>query len=195
MTTLTPGTDDTHKTQFYARVHISVVAAIVKNNMSVTGYDDLLLQKDKFSYHNATTGEMEYDGPTMLFLIFEKVDPSTVVGLNSILKKIENTKLGDYSNNVDSMLTMIETNFEILKENKKAPDSYRRLLLEALVTGPNHQFIQFIDRITDDVESGIGAHANITPENLIKASHTKYNNMDTLDVWTKVDPCGASLLR
>ena len=130
----------------------------------------------------------------MLFLIFEKVDPSTVVGLDSILKKTENAKLCDYSNNMDSMRTMIKSNFKILKENKKASDSYRRLLLEALVTGPNHQFNQFIDRITDDVESGIGAHANITPNNLIKASRTKYNNMGALDVWNKVDPRDAKIL-
>jgi hypothetical protein len=194
MATLNPGTNDAHKTQFYARVHSSVVGAIVKNGLSVTSYDDLLLKKDKFSYHNANTGELVYGGSTMLFLIFEKVDPSTVMGLDSILKKIENAKLGDYSNNVDSMLTMIESNFKILKENKKAPDSYRRLLLDALITGPNHQFNQFIDRITDDVESGIGAHASITPDNLIKASRTKYNNMDTLDVWTKVDHRDAKIL-
>ena len=194
MTTLDPGNNDAHKTKFYSRVHSSVIAAIVKNGLSVTGYDDLLLQKERLSFHNATTGELEYDGLTMLFLIFEKVDPSTVVGLDSILKKIENAKLGDFSNNVDSMLTMIESNYRILKENKKAPDSYRRLLLEALVTGPNHHFNQFIDQITDDVESGIGAHAGITPDNLIRASRTKYNNMDTLDVWNKVDPRDAKIL-
>ena len=44
------------------------------------------------------------------------------------------------------------------------------------------------------MESGIGAHAYITPENLIKASRTKYNNMDTLDVWNKVDPRDAKIL-
>ena len=194
MSTIDPGNNDAHKSKFYSRVHSSVVAAIIKNGLSVTGYDDLLLQKEQFSFHNAATGEMEYDGPTMLFLIFEKVDPSTVVGLDSILKKIENAKLGDFSNNVDGMLTMIESNYKILKENKKAPDSYRRLLLEALVTGPNHHFNQFIDRITDDVESGIGAHANITPDNLIKASRTKFNNMEELEVWNKVDPRDAKIL-
>jgi hypothetical protein len=58
MTTLDPGNNDAHKTKFYSRVHSSVVAAIVKNGLSVTGYDDLLLQKERFSFHDATTGEM-----------------------------------------------------------------------------------------------------------------------------------------
>ena len=75
MMTLTPRTNDTHKTQFYARVHSSVSATIIKNGLSVTGYNDLLLQKNKFVFHNADTGEMEYVGPTMLFLIFEKSTP------------------------------------------------------------------------------------------------------------------------
>ena len=56
MTTLDPGNDDAHKTKFYSRVHSIVVAAIVKNGLSATGYDDLVLLKEWFSFHNATTG-------------------------------------------------------------------------------------------------------------------------------------------
>ena len=37
---------------------------------------------------------MELHGSTMIYLIFKKTDPSTVVGLDSILKNLETTKLG-----------------------------------------------------------------------------------------------------
>ena len=102
-----------------------------------------------------------------MFLILQKIDPSTVVGLYSVLKKLKNAKLGNYTNNVDTMLTMMESNYKILKDNGKAPENYMHLLLDVLVTGPNHFFNAFIERITDAVESGIGAHANVMPNKLL----------------------------
>ena len=124
----------------------------------------------------------------MMFLLFQKTDPSTIVGLDSILKQIENAKLGNHANDVDAMLTSIEGLYKILRDNHRAPENFRRLILDALATGPNHYFNKFIQRIEDDVESGIGANANIAPDALITAARTKYNNMDHKGIWNKVDP-------
>ena len=132
-----------------------------------------LLKKDKFSFYNAATGEVEYDGPSMMFLLFQKTDPSTIVGLDSILKLIENSKLVKHGNNVDSMLAAIEGLYKILCDNHRAPENFRRLILDALATGPNHYFNEFIQRIEDDVESIIGENANITHDALITADCTK----------------------
>ena len=66
------------------------------------------LKKDKFAFYNTATGEVKYDGPSMIFLLFQKTDPSTIVRLDSILKQIENAKLGKHANDVDGMLTAIE---------------------------------------------------------------------------------------
>jgi len=194
MRTLDPGTDIDDKKQFYLQVHSSVVVHIIKNGLTVQGYSDLLLQKDKFAFYNATTGETEYDGPIMMFLLFQKTDPSTIVGLDSVLKQIENAKLGDYTNDVDAMLTAIENLYKTLRDNHRAPENYRRLILDALATGPNHYFNEFIQRIEDDVESGIGANAAISTDSLITAARTKYNNMDQKGIWNKVDPRDAKIM-
>jgi len=130
----------------------------------------------------------------MMFLLFQKTNPSTVVGLDSVLKQIESAKLGDHTNDVDAMLTAIECYYKVLRNNKRAPEHYRRLLLNALATGPNHYFNKFIQRIEDDVESGIGANAAIIPESLITAARTKYNNMDQKGIWNKVDPRHAKIM-
>ncbi len=103
----------------------------------------------------------------MLFLIFQKIDPSTAVGLAAVLKKIKTTTLGDHTNGVDGMLKSIEATYKILGKNGNAPSNYCHLLLNALATGPNNLFNLFIQCIKGNVESGIGAYAAITVKSLI----------------------------
>ena len=109
--------NDDHKATFYKRVNCNVVANLIKNGLSETGYSNLLLQKENFEFRNQTTGEVELHRPTMLFLIWEKVDPSTLVGLDLILTKLETCKLGDHGNNVDTMLTHMDFLNKTLVEN------------------------------------------------------------------------------
>ena len=191
---LAPGTVEDDKKTFYLRVHSQVVATVIKNGLTPVGFQDLMLQKSKFSFKNPTTGEIEFDGPTMMFLIFQKTQPSTIVGLDSYLKRLENCKASDHSNDIDKMLTYMESNYEVLHEHKKAPDNYRRLLLDALRTGPNHSFNLFIDRIKDDIDSGLGIHSDIEPESIIITCRQKYTNMVELKEWNKVDPCDAQMM-
>ena len=191
---LDPAANENDKKAFYLRVHSQVVATVIKNGLTAVGFQDLMLQKKKFSFRHPTTGEIEFDGPTMMFLIFQKTQPSTIVGLDSYLKKLENCKAGDHSNDIDKMLTYMESNYEVLHEHNKAPDNYRRLLLDALGTGPNNSFNLYIDRIKDDIDSGLGLHSNIEPESIIIACRQKYTNMVELKEWNKVDPRDAQMM-
>ena len=110
---------------------------------------------------------MEFDGATMIYLIFMKTVPSTVVGLDSVLMNFETTKLGDHSNCIDTMLTIMEGHYKNIRENVRTPEHFRRLVLDTLSTVPNYLFNDFVWRITDDVESGIGSNENITSDSLI----------------------------
>ena len=58
MRNLGPGNNSDDKIQFYKKVHSRVVAHLIKNILSVTGYDDLLLQQDKFAFYNDAIGNM-----------------------------------------------------------------------------------------------------------------------------------------
>ena len=70
---LSPATDDADKKSFYVQVDSSVIAAIIKNSLSPSGYADLLLHKEKFAFHDNATGQLKYDRPSMVFLMFEKL--------------------------------------------------------------------------------------------------------------------------
>ena len=90
--TLTPATSKPDKVDFYHQVDSAVVAKLCENCLSTSGYNDLMLQKDKFSFVDSTTGQVKYDGPTMIYLIYQTIDPNIFVGLDNILKKLERVK-------------------------------------------------------------------------------------------------------
>ena len=108
---------------------------------------------------------------------YENTDPTTEVGMDSILKVFETSRMSDFANNADLLLKSMEKNFNVLKENGQEPKNYCRLLLDALVTGPNHVFNEYMQRIIDDVESGTGFNALIKSDQIVKGARSKYNNM------------------
>ena len=122
----------------------NVAVKIIQNTLTVNGYDDLLEMKELFTYTNAD-GDIEYHAATMLHMMYENMDPTTEVGMDSILKEMESMKLSNFSNNVDTMLKSMERNFKVLYDNGQAPNNYRRLVLDALVTGPNHMICSAFD--------------------------------------------------
>ena len=187
-----PGSNDDDKKVFFDRVGANIVRELIKNCLSSRGYLDLLQNKKDFTFSKGS--DSEYDGPTMLFFLIQKIDPSTNVGLDSILETLGATKLGDYKNDVDQMITRMTDDYNILKDNNAAPRNIRKLLLTALKSGPNHDFNSFIQRIEDDVDSGIGQHKNISVDDLITASRTKYNNMEKKNTWNQVDPRDAQMM-
>ena len=121
MITLNPGNNGDDKRQFYKKVHSIVVAHLIKNIFLVTGYNNFLFQQGKIVFYNDAIGEMEFDGATMIYLIFMKTDPSTVVGIHYVLKNLETTKLGDHSNFIDTMLTIMEGHYKNIRENGRPP--------------------------------------------------------------------------
>ena len=59
--------------------------------------------------------------------------------------------------------------------------------MNALLSGPNPKFNAFIERIKDDIDSGIRLNNNISHDDLATAAHKKYNNMVASDECSKLD--------
>ena len=57
------------------------------------------------------------------------------------------------------MLTTMEGQYKNFRENGVPPEHFRRLVIDALSTGPNYLFNNFVRLITDNDESGIGLNA------------------------------------
>ena len=67
-------------------------------------------------------------------------------------------------------------------------------MLNALISGPNPKFNDFIERIKYGIDSGIGLNNNISHDDIETAVDTKYNNMVDSEKYSKFDPKDAKFI-
>ena len=192
---LDPATVDDDKKKFFSRVHANVVVENIKNCLTPSGWEDLMLEKDKFTFVTSSGGE-SYDGPVMLKVIFENVDPTSSVNIELHRQAIEGAKLHDFKGNVVEMLKSIEKHHQSIVGNGHSYDSdtYRRHLLSALLSGSNDVFNTKLQSIKSDVDAGNGYNADIVPGALITSAKQQYINIFRRGEWNKVDPRDATIL-
>ena len=186
---LDPANVPADKKTFYDRVNSQVVAQLVQNILTPEGYSKLLQgKKNKIGFFCDQTGNDKIDGPCLIKLLFDRIDPSVVVGIESLRQRIETCKLHTHSNNVDEMLSMIEECYEKITDQGATCESINRYTLNSLLSGPSADFNSYIKRIKDDIDSQTGPHANISFEDLCLAARNKYLNMEAAQEYTVVDP-------
>ena len=108
VTILDPSNYDANKKLFYSRVDSQVVAELSKIILTDAEYSKLMLKKNMFTFQDDTTGNERIDGPCLLKLLFDRIDPNVVVGVKVLRQKLDVTKLHPYQNDVDAMLTYME---------------------------------------------------------------------------------------
>ena len=99
---LDPANNNADEATFYTRVHENVVVEIVKNFLTPNGWDDLMLQQQKFVFSDIT-GMKSYDGPTLLKVLLEEIDPTASVKVELHCQAIEGAKLQEHKSNVIKM--------------------------------------------------------------------------------------------
>ena len=193
--TLDPANVAADKATFYDRVNANVVVEIVKNTLTPGGWDDLMLQEDKFLFISAE-GVKSFDGPSLLKVVLEEIDPTSSVNIEMHRQSIEGAKLHVYKGNVVEMLKAIEKHYQAIVENGHAydADTYRRHLMTALQTGSNAVFNTKLQTIKSDVDACYGYNANITPQALIQSAKQQYINISRRGEWNKIDPRDAQIM-
>ena len=111
-----------------------------------------MLKKSIFTFEDDTTGIDLIDGPCLLKLLLDRVDPNIVIGIDVLCAKLESVKLHSFGNNVDAMITDMEENYVKILDNHSTCESIRRYCLNTLLSGPNAKFNAFIERIKDEID-------------------------------------------
>ena len=137
MTQLDPANDTAHKELFYSRVDLQVVVELIKNILTDAEYAKLMLKRSIFTFEDDTTGIDLIDGPCLLKLLMDHVDPNIVIGIEVLRAKLESVKLHSFGNNIDAMLTDMEEYYVKILDNHSTCESIRRYCLKALLSGPN----------------------------------------------------------
>ena len=130
------------------------------------------------------------DGPTMLQIIVQSINPTTRVGVSQYKLAIQNSKISDHAGNMKDMLDDMETNYQHIIRQKHTHDDYVMHLFTAMLTSKNEEFNQMIQRSKDEWELG----TDVTSDALIKTAVVKYNNLVKQKVWNSGESKDAKIV-
>ena len=140
-------------------------------------YSKLMLKKNIFTFQDDTTRNELIDGPCLLSLFFDFINPNVVVGVEVLCQKLQATKFHPYQNDVDAMFTDMEQSFSKIINNESTCKSICQYTLNVLLSGPNPKFNTFIERIKDDIYLGTVFNNHMLHDNLETAARAKFKNM------------------
>jgi hypothetical protein len=178
-----PATIPEDRKIFYQRVRANIIGLRIINSLSKTSLASLKL-KSRLYLWKSSTGEEFYDGPTMLQLCVEKVNPTTRVGVSHLKDALRTAKLATYSYNVLDMTDKMQSYYDEILEKGTKHDDFILDLFRALLTGKNTIFTSFIQRKHDAWDEG----KDILSDDLIRDAVTKYQNMVALKTWDQSEP-------
>ncbi|NND72537.1 MAG: hypothetical protein HKN43_13255, partial [Rhodothermales bacterium] len=129
---LTDNTDADQCRIYYQRIRAISIADNIQNTVDK---DTLELLKQSESQYVWTTpsGERMRDGPTMLFVLLEAINPSTKVRTLALQSKIDTARVSDHGGDISNLLTHMES-IRILSERKGAKiANYELRLFDSLL--------------------------------------------------------------
>eukprot|EP00957_Ditylum_brightwellii_P025942 1962049-Ditylum_brightwellii.AAC.1 len=92
-----PANDAAHRCCFAKWVRSNMIIKIIQGWVSADSWTRLELRKKDFAWRKGD--EWVYNGPTMLFIILTKLNPSSNVGVTEEINFIENVTLKQFNGN------------------------------------------------------------------------------------------------
>jgi hypothetical protein len=177
-------TDNNERKCFFRRNRAALIAERIEGIISAETHKSLMLRQSDFAWTDPHTGHASFDGPTMLKILVQMVNPTTRVGVNLHKRMIEKAKMSKFGHNLDDMLTDMQDHYKKILQQGKTHDDWNLHVYNAMLSSKNAQFNAFVQRIKDDWEAGVDRNID---EVILKAK-AKYINMVSLDEWNKQDP-------
>ena len=154
---------------------MNVVHQFLVDSITATRYSNVIQGHEyEISFTCPVTGSIVVDGPCLLHLMWQKVDPSLAVTVETLRAKIESTKLHGYENNVDVMLADIEDTCQRSRHMDATCESILCYSMTACLSSPCYDFNSFVKAIKGNVDAGIEPHAIITFPQFMSAARNKY---------------------
>jgi hypothetical protein len=172
------------------RVKSEMIAKRIENSIAPSSWKTLMLRKKDFTWINTTTGEVHFDGATLLFILFLTINPSTRVGVSGLKQLISKATLAAFGHNVIDMLNDMASNYARILELGGSHEDYLLHLFAALLTTNNEIFQQFIQAEKNRWELG----EDYLADTLIDKATTKYNNMTSDNQWKSNETKDAKIM-
>jgi hypothetical protein len=185
---LTPAPGNNHMPLFSKRVKSGMIAERIKGYLKLPDWENLQNDSDDFTW-TGTYG-IEHDGPTMLWHLLRRCNPSTRVGVSGLKTMLRDTRSPQFKHDVVKMTDFMQKKYKKILEKGFKHDDYLLDLYNALQSVPNEAFHKWV---TDDKQSWELGDPK-TPSELISSAVTLYNNAVHNKTWNKPDPKDAKLI-
>ena len=177
-----PENVETDKIIFYARVRMNMIGTRIWNSLNSAAQTSLQPNLKKFIWKQ-TTGEQMYDGPTMLQLIVETINPSTMVGVTTLKDKIRAVTLPGHNHNVVDMLNHQNRIYQEILQLGNTHDDIIYDTFKALASTTNDEFESYVKTLKSAWETQSGDGKELTHDALISKCIAKYNNLVDQKTW------------
>ena len=145
----------------------------IRNSVKASSLDQLELKRSQYAYFDDCQSKFICDGPAMIKLILDMVNPEARVNVRELKDKIKQVKIEDFEGNVPKMLTHMQLIYECILSENDTHEDFHLDLMTALNTVHDKKFLGTIERIQDDYDDGV----DITPLYIINRATTKYNHL------------------
>ena len=187
---LDPANDPDHRIMFYKRVRSKMISQRLQGRLDAESWATLMTEREKFSWFEQT-GEVFYEGGTMMKLIMDTCNPQTKVGVQNLRDKIAQAKSADFGHDVGKMMTYIKEQMTLIHEMRETHDSLLKDSFNAILTVPNSEFTRFFSLKRTAWQS---EEETFTFDKLSAMAKTVYNNMVSNNTWNCVDPRDSKIL-
>ena len=171
-----------------------MIAKRIEASLDKASLQSLMLEKTAFTWTEAN-GTIHFDGPTMLYLILSKVNPSVRVGISTLKTNLSNATLPHFKHNIASLLDGMHKNYTQIYKDGGTHEDYTLHLFNALETSNNSEFLSFLgdERNKWETSTTIQTDAQ-TASNLRTIVLQKYNNMLLAKRWKKTEDPAAKII-
>ena len=185
---LDPANNLDHRAPFYRRVKSRMIAKRILGHLKAADYK--ILKNKEAKYKWTGNSKVEYDGPTILWLLLQSSNPSTRVGVSELKTDLREATSAKFKHNVKDLTDYMSSKYREIWEKVQQHQDYLLDLFNALKTVPNGDFASFVRDERQAWEIG----GNKDADQLIAESLTIYNNAVSANRWEHSDPKDAKIL-
>ena len=188
VSTLDPANNPAHINPFYRRVKSRMIAKRILGRLKAADYKILKNKEGKYKWTG--NGKVEYDGPTILWLLLQSCNPSTRVGVSELKTDLRQATSAKFKHNVKDLTDYMSSTYREITEKGQQHQDYLLDLFNALGTVSNSDFAAFVREERQSWEIGGAKDA----DQLIAEALTIYNNAVSANRWEYSDPKDAKIL-
>ena len=185
---LNPTNNQAHRAPFYRRVKSRMIAKRILGRLKAADYK--ILKNKETQYKWTGNGKVEYDGPTILWILLQACNPSTRVGVSELKSDLRTATSAKFKHNVKDLTDYMSSKYREIREKGQHHQDYLLDLFNALETVPNDNFAYFVRKERQAWEIGGTKEA----DQLIAEAMTIYNNAVSSNRWKDSDPKDAKIM-